>query len=73
MGLLGFYRVFHPTESEHTFFSAAHGTFFTIDHMLAHTACLNKCGGTEIILCILHKHMEIEQHSPEQPAVDRGN
>jgi exonuclease III len=34
MKLTDFYRVFHPTTAQYTFFSASHGTFFKIDHIL---------------------------------------
>ena len=30
------FRTFHPKAAEHTFFSSAHGTFSSIDHILAH-------------------------------------
>ena len=30
------YRTLHPTSTEHTFFSSAHGTFSRIDHILGH-------------------------------------
>ena len=33
--LMDIYRVFHPSSSEYTFFSAAHGSFSKIDHMYA--------------------------------------
>jgi exonuclease III len=36
------YRVFHPVTAQYTFFSAAHGTFSTIDHILENKASLNK-------------------------------
>jgi hypothetical protein len=36
------YRIFHPTSAQNTFFSAAHGTFSTIDDILGHTASLSK-------------------------------
>jgi exonuclease III len=36
------YRVFHPTNRQYTFFSAAHGTFYKIDHILGQKASLNK-------------------------------
>jgi exonuclease III len=32
--LLDVYRTFHPTSTQYTFFSAAHGTFSKIDHIL---------------------------------------
>jgi exonuclease III len=28
------YRIFHPTSAQYTFFSAVHGTFSKIDHIL---------------------------------------
>jgi exonuclease III len=36
MGLTDVYRVFHPATAQYTFFSAAHGTFSKIDHILGH-------------------------------------
>jgi hypothetical protein len=52
-----------PTEysildSTISFFSAAHGTFFKIDHILGHKVSLNK--KFEIILCILSNHNAIK-------------
>jgi hypothetical protein len=35
------YRVFHPTR-QYTFFSAVHGMFSKIDHILGHKASVNK-------------------------------
>jgi hypothetical protein len=34
------YKVFYQMTAKYTFFSAAHGTFFKIDHILGHKACL---------------------------------
>jgi endonuclease/exonuclease/phosphatase family metal-dependent hydrolase len=56
MDLADVYRIFHPTFAQHTFFSAAHGTFSKIDHNLGHKANLSKYKKTEIILCILSDH-----------------
>jgi hypothetical protein len=56
MDLANVYRISHPTSAQYTFFSAAHGTFFKIDHTLEHKASLNKYKKTEIILCILSDH-----------------
>jgi exonuclease III len=36
------YRIFHPTSAQYAFFSAAHGTFSKIDHILGHKASLRK-------------------------------
>jgi exonuclease III len=50
------YRIFHPMSAQYTFFSAAHGTFSKIDHILEHKASLSKYKKTEIIPCILSDH-----------------
>jgi hypothetical protein len=50
------YRIFHPTSTQYTFFSAAHGTFSKINHILGHKASLNKYKKIEIIPCILSDH-----------------
>jgi exonuclease III len=42
MDLLDVYRTFHPTATQHAFFSAAHATFSKIDHILGHKASLSK-------------------------------
>jgi exonuclease III len=56
MDLADVYRIFHPTSTQYTFFSAAHGTFSKIDHILGHKASLSKYKKTEIIPCILSDH-----------------
>jgi hypothetical protein len=53
MDLADVYRIFHLTSAQNTFFSAAHGTFFKIDHILGHKASLSKYKKIEIIPCIL--------------------
>jgi hypothetical protein len=40
MDLAEVYRVFHHTTTQYTFFSAAHGTFFKIEHALDHKTSL---------------------------------
>jgi exonuclease III len=42
MDLVDVYRLFHPTSAQYIFFSAAHGTFSKIDHILVHKASLSK-------------------------------
>jgi hypothetical protein len=42
MNLADIYRVFHSGAAQHTFFSAAYGTFSKIDHILGHKASLHK-------------------------------
>jgi exonuclease III len=56
MDLAEVYRIFHPTSVQYTFFSAAHGTFSQIDHILGHKASLSKYKKIEIIPCILSDH-----------------
>ena len=42
MDLTDIYRIFHPNRKEYTFFSAPHGTFSKIDHILNNRTNLNK-------------------------------
>jgi exonuclease III len=56
MHLLDVYRTFHPTSTQYTFFSAAHGTFSKIEHILGHKASFSKYKKIEIIPCILSDH-----------------
>jgi hypothetical protein len=46
-------RIFHLTSAQHTFFSAAHGTFAKIHHNLGHKESFSKYKKIEIIPCIL--------------------
>jgi exonuclease III len=56
MDIADVYRIFHPTSAQYTFFSAAHGIYSKIDHILGHKASLSKYKKTEIIPCILSDH-----------------
>jgi exonuclease III len=56
MDLTDIYRTFHPKAKEYTFFSAPHGTFSKIDHMLGHKTGLNRYKKIEIISCTLSDH-----------------
>ena len=56
MDLIDIYRTFHPNTKEYTFFSAPHGTFSKIDHMLGHKANLNRYKKIGITSCILSDH-----------------
>jgi exonuclease III len=56
MDLVDAYRTFHPTSTQYTFFSAAHGTFWKIDHILGYKASLSKYKKIEIIPCSLSDH-----------------
>jgi exonuclease III len=60
MNLPNVYRIFHPTSAQYTFFSAAHGTFSKIDHILGHKASLSKYKKTKIIPCILSDHSALK-------------
>ena len=42
MDLTDIYRTFHPNRKEYTFFSAAHGTFSKIDHILGNKANVHR-------------------------------
>jgi hypothetical protein len=50
------YKTFHPTAAQYTLFSAAHGTFSKIDHILGHKASLSKYKKIEIIPYIQSDH-----------------
>jgi hypothetical protein len=56
MDLADVYRIFHPTSAQYTLFSAVHGTFSKIHHILGHKASLSKYKKIEIIPCILPDH-----------------
>jgi hypothetical protein len=56
MNLIDIHRVLHPATAQNTIFSATHGTFSKIDHILDHKASLNKCKKIEITPCILSEH-----------------
>jgi hypothetical protein len=56
MDLADIYRIFHPTSTKYTFFSAAHGTFSKIDHILGHKTSLRKYKKIDIMPCILSDH-----------------
>jgi exonuclease III len=58
--LIDVYRTFHPTSIQYTFFSAAHGTFSKIDHILGHKASLSKYKKIVILPCILSDHNAIK-------------
>jgi hypothetical protein len=60
MDLTDVYRVFHSAIAQYTFFSAAHGTFSKIDHILGHKVSLNKYEKIEITTFILSDHNVIK-------------
>ncbi|KAL6034153.1 hypothetical protein STEG23_037080 [Scotinomys teguina] len=56
MDLIDIYRTFQPTKKEYTFFSAPHGTFSKIDHILSHKTNLNRYKKNATTSCILSDH-----------------
>jgi exonuclease III len=57
MDLTDIYRTFHPKTKEYTFFSAPHGAFSKIDHVIGHKTTLHQYKKIEIIPCILSDHL----------------
>jgi exonuclease III len=49
MDLTDTYRTFHPKAKGYTFFSAPHGSFSKIDHIIGHKTGLNRYKKIEII------------------------
>jgi exonuclease III len=60
MDIFDVYKTFHPISTQYTFFSAAHGTFSKIDHILGHKASLSKYKKIHIIPCILSDHNAVK-------------
>ena len=56
MDLTDIYRTFYPKTKGYTFFSAPHGTFSKIDHIIGHKTSLNIYKNIEIVPCILSDH-----------------
>ena len=54
--LIAIYRTFHPKTADYTFFSSAHRTFSTIDHILGHKSSFGKFKKTEIMSSIFSDH-----------------
>ena len=42
MDLTDIYRILHLNKKEYTFFSAPHGSFSKIDHIVGHKASINR-------------------------------
>jgi exonuclease III len=61
MELTDIHRIFHSTATQFAFFSAAHGTFSKIDHILGYETNINKYMKIEITLCTSSDHNEIKQ------------
>jgi hypothetical protein len=56
MDLSDIYRTFYPKTIGYTFFSAPHGTFSKIDHIIGHKTGHNRYKNIEVIPCILADH-----------------
>jgi hypothetical protein len=61
LDILNICKVFHLAIRLYTFFSAAHGTFSKIGHILGLKVILNKFKKTEITLCIISDYNRIKQ------------
>jgi exonuclease III len=70
MDLTDVYRIFHPKTVQYTFFSAAHGTFFKIDHILGHKENLSKCKKIEIIPYFLSDHNALKLELNKKTAAE---
>ena len=56
MDLTDIYRTLHPNRKEYTFFSAAHGTFLKIDHILGNKANFHRYKKILVTTCVLSDH-----------------
>ena len=56
MDLIDIFRTFQPNTEEYSFFSSAHRTFSSIDHVLGHKWNLSKFKKIEIISGIFCDH-----------------
>jgi hypothetical protein len=65
MDLAGEYRIFHPAIAQYTFFSAAHGTFSKVGHILGH-----KHKKIEITPYILSDHNTLNYNSTTKAAAE---
>jgi hypothetical protein len=56
MDLRDIYKTFYAKTKGYIFFSAPHGTFFKIDHIIGQKPGINSYNNIEIIPCILSSH-----------------
>jgi exonuclease III len=56
MDLTDIYKTFHSKTKGYTFFSASHGTFSKIGHIISHQTGLSRYKNIEIIPCTLSDH-----------------
>jgi exonuclease III len=57
MDLTDIYRTFYPKTKGYSFFSAAHGTFSKIDHIIGHNTGRNRYKNIKNFPCFLPDHM----------------
>ena len=60
MDLTDIYRTFHPNRKEYTFFSASHGTFLKIDHIIGNKVNIHRYKEIVVITCGLSDHHGIK-------------
>jgi exonuclease III len=60
MYLTDIYRTFYSKTKGNTFFSAPHGTFSKIDHIIGHKTGLNRYKNIEIFSCIVSDHHRLK-------------
>ena len=56
MDLTYIYKTFYSKTEGYTFFSAPHGAFSKIDHIMCHKTAPNRYKNIEIVPCILSDH-----------------
>ena len=54
------YRTFHPNRKEYTFFSAAHGTFSKIDHILGNKTNITRYKIWNNVILLDHHGLKLE-------------
>jgi exonuclease III len=72
MDLTDIYRTFHPKTKEHTFFSAPHGTFSKIAHIIDPKTTRNRYKKIDIIPCILSDHHGNKSKTTKNPHTHRN-
>ena len=69
MELIDIYRTFHPNRKEYTFFSASHGNFSKIDHIISNKANIYRYKKIVVTTCVLSDHhgMKLEFNNNSTP------
>ena len=77
MDITDIYRTFHPKIKDYTFFSAPHGTFSKIDHILGNKTNLHKYKGIGITQCTLSDRygikLEVNSNTNFRKPTTHGN